>query len=255
MKPILALLLSASAALAQTEPRQIRVFVALCDNKTQGIVPVGEKIGNGDDPDSNLYWGCSDGFGSFFRRSGQWKVMASDKGISETILRRLTLRHAEDRIDLVADAYRGSQIRQCLKDFEEAAHSNKFDLVAFIGHNGLMDFDLKTPDKTAGNDTEVIVLCCLSEKYFGDRLRASGCRPILMTQQLMYPGAFLLHAAIEKWRSGGSRPDIRTAAAMAYARNQGIPVRAASGVFSPPDDAEAQQDYGGDPAARPGPRN
>ena len=47
-------------------PKEIRVFIALCDNKTQGIVPVGEKIGNGDDADANLDWGCSDGFGAYF---------------------------------------------------------------------------------------------------------------------------------------------------------------------------------------------
>ena len=244
MKTLLTILLLATvtAALAQAEHKQVRVFVALCDNKTQGIVPVGEKIGNGDDPDANLYWGCSDGFGSFFRRSGRWKVIASDKDVSATILRRLTLQHTDGSIDLVADAYKGSEIRQCLKDFEVAASSNKFDVVAFIGHNGLMDFNLEVPKKREGNDTDVIVLCCLSDKYFGDRLRALGCSPILMTQQLMYPGSFLLHAALEKWRSGATPTDIRTAAAAAYAKNQKISARAATGVFAPPKNQEAQHD-------------
>lgn len=241
MRTLLTILLIASAAVAQATPKQVCVFVALCDNKTQGIVPVGAKIGNGDDPDANLYWGCSDGFGSFFRNSSRWKVMKSDKDVSEAILRRLTLSYAEGDIDLVADAYRGSQMRQCLKDFEEAASSNKYDLVAFIGHNALMDFNLEVPKKAEGNDTEVVVLCCLSEKYFGERLRALGCRPILMTQQLMYPGSFLLHAAIEKWRSGGTPSDLRTAAATAYAKNQKISVRAATEVFAPPKNQEAQQ--------------
>jgi hypothetical protein len=232
MRKILTLLFVLSVMAAQAAPKQVRVFVALCDNKTQGIVPVGEKIGNGDDPDTNLYWGCSDGFGSLFLRSQKWKVVKSDKDVSTTILRRLTLRHAEGDIDLIAEAYRGSQIQQCLKDFEAAASSNKFDLVAFIGHNGLMDFNMELPGKLEGNDTDIVVLCCLSEKYFGDRLRGMGCRPILMTQQLMYPGSFLLHSAIEKWRSGGSPAELRGAAAEAYAKNQKIPVKAAIGVFA-----------------------
>ena len=181
MRTLLTILLIALSAFAHAAPKQVRVFVALCDNKTQGIVPVSEKIGNGDDPDSNLYWGCTDGFGSYFRHSSRWKVIASDKDVSGAILRRLTLKHAEGDIDLVAYAYRGSAMRQCLKDFEEAASSNQFDLVAFIGHNGLMDFNLEVPNMAEGNDTEVAVLCCLSEKYFGDRLRGLGCRPILMT--------------------------------------------------------------------------
>ena len=250
MRALLTTLLFASAALAEAAPKQIRLFVALCDNKTQGIVPVGAKIGNGDDPDANLYWGCSDGFDSFFRNSSRWKVMKSDKDVSEAILRRLTLSHAEDDIDLVADAYRGSQMRQCLMDFEEAASSNKYDLVAFIGHNALMDFNLEVPKEAEGNDTEVVVLCCLSEKYFGDRLRALGCRPILMTQQLMYPGSFLLHAAIEKWRSGGTPADFRAVAASTYAKNQKISVRAAAGVFAPLNNQETPQVVGGQPATR-----
>jgi hypothetical protein len=243
--------LIASTALAQAAPKQARVFVALCDNKTQGVMPVGAKIGNGDDPDANLYWGCSDGLGSLFGNSRRWKVVKSEKDVSEVILRRLTLSHADGGLDLVADAYRGSRMRQCLKDFEEAASSNKYDLVAFIGHNGLMDFSLEVPKKAEGNDTEVVVLCCLSEKYFGDRLSAVGCRPILMTQQLMYPGSFLLHATIEKWRSGATPTDLRTAAATAYAKNQKISVRAATGVFAPPKNREAPQDGGGQPATRP----
>ncbi len=37
--------------------KTIHVLVALCDNTYQGIVPVPEKIGNGQNPDQNLYWG------------------------------------------------------------------------------------------------------------------------------------------------------------------------------------------------------
>ncbi len=235
MKMLLTLLVFAMTVASYGAPKTVRVFVALCDNKTQGIVPVGEKIGNGDDPDANLYWGCTEGFGAYFRHSKRWKVIATEKDVSTTILRRFTLRHTEWDIDLVVEAYRGSQIRQCLLDFEAAASSNSFDLVAYLGHNGLMDFDVPVPPKVEGNDTEVVVLCCLSETYFGSRLRALGCRPVLMTQQLMYPGSFLLHAAIEKWRSGGGSADLRAAAAAAYATNQKISVRAAAGVFAPLD--------------------
>ena len=37
--------------------RVAHVIVALADNRYQGIVPVPPAIGNGDDPDRNLYWG------------------------------------------------------------------------------------------------------------------------------------------------------------------------------------------------------
>ena len=88
MKTLLTLLIGILAVAAQAAPKQVRVFVGLCDNKTQGIVPVGRAIGNGDDPDGNLYWGCADGFGTFFRRSSQWKVTKSEKNVSPVILGR-----------------------------------------------------------------------------------------------------------------------------------------------------------------------
>lgn len=227
---VLALLLPGTACL-HAKPKQVKVFIALCDNKTQGIIPVGAKIGNGDDPEANLYWGCSDGFGSLFARSARWKIVKKETDISPQILRRLSLLHVDGDVEISADAYRGSEMKPCLTDFEAAATAGTYDLVAFIGHNGLMDFQLEPPKAAAGNHTEVIVLCCISDRYFSERLKALGCRPRLMTSQLMYPGAFLLDAALQRWKAGGSDGAVRDAAAAAYAKNQKISIRAAKGIF------------------------
>jgi hypothetical protein len=48
---LLALILFQAASAA---PKKVAVFVALCDNATQGILPVPAKIGDGDKPDANL---------------------------------------------------------------------------------------------------------------------------------------------------------------------------------------------------------
>ena len=82
------------------DPKSVRLFVALCDNESQGIVPVPEKIGDGDVPDANLYWGCSDGFGSFFKRSTRWKVKALEEDVSPKILRRMSLSHMAGDVHL-----------------------------------------------------------------------------------------------------------------------------------------------------------
>lgn len=230
MRTIAALLFL--VCLAQAETKRVRVFVALCDNRTQGIVPVGEKIGNGDDPEANLYWGCTDGMALHFRKTGHWKEVKSESDVTKAILRRLTLKHASADIELVADAYRGSEMKLCLMDFEKAAAGGEYDLVAYIGHNALMDFTLDPPAKVEGNRTEVVVLCCLSRKYFGERLKALGCRPLVMTEQFMYPGSFILGSMIESWRDGEGLAAMRAAAGSAYAKNQKISVKAATGVFS-----------------------
>ncbi len=220
------------AAFAHAETKKVRVFVALCDNETQGIVKVGSKIGNGDDPEGNLYWGCSDGIAVHFKKSGNWKVVKSESGVSKEILRRITFKHTAADIELVADAYRGSNMMLCLADFEKAAAGGEYDLVSYIGHNALMDFRMKPPAKVDGNRTDVVVLCCLSESYFKKRLEALGCKPLLMTDQFMYPGSFILASAIESWRRGGGVTDIRSAAGRSYAKNQKISVKSATGVFA-----------------------
>lgn len=220
------------AGIVHAESRSVRVFVSLCDNETQGIVPVGEKIGNGDDPEANLYWGCTDGISVHFKKTGKWKVVKTESDVSDAILRRIHFKHVEEDLVLVADAYRGSKMMLCLKDFETAAASGEYDLVAYIGHNALMDFRQEPPTKVDGNRTEVVVLCCLSEKYFRKRLEALGCRPLVMTSQFMYPGSFILASATESWRKGGGHEGARAAAGLAYAKNQKISVKAATGVFS-----------------------
>ena len=58
--------------------KTIHIFVALCDNKYQGIVKVPEKIGNGQDPENNLYWGCAYGIKTYFKRSKEWKFIKSE---------------------------------------------------------------------------------------------------------------------------------------------------------------------------------
>jgi hypothetical protein len=227
----LVLVFSALPALADPAPKRVRVFVALCDNATQGIIKVPPKIGNGDDLDNNLYWGCDEGFRSVFREASGWKRVKQEKPASGPVLERLEFKHASGA-SLVAEAYRGSQMKQCLLDFESTLRSGSCDLVAFIGHNGLMDEMLPVQSAAPARSADAMVLCCISQGYFADRIQAQGGRPVLLTTQLMYPGAFLLRDALAVWLKGGTPASLRDAAARAYAKNQGLSVKAAMGVFA-----------------------
>ncbi len=218
---------------ARAEEKRIAVFVGLCDNATQGIVKVGAKIGDGNKPDDNLYWGCSDGLKSYFKASRRWKLEKRETATGdERILERLTFRHVSAKAVLVAEAWRGSNLKDCYLASEKAMLSGENQLVAFIGHNVLMDTAIEAPAKKAVGKTDAIVLCCVSDRYFRKRLEAAGVRPVLLTTQLMYPGSFLLHDALEPWLAGKDRKVLRSAAGAAYARNQKIKVAAATGVFA-----------------------
>ncbi|GAA5496209.1 hypothetical protein Rhal01_02391 [Rubritalea halochordaticola] len=245
---LLTCLFNASAA-----PRTIHLFVALCDNQSQGIAPVPAKIGNGNDPDSNLYWGCSDGAKSYFSNSSKWKRLAviKPKDKESPILERIIFQHKESQSLLVADAYQGSAIKTCIKDYLNAClggfeasveHASldkklaigaKSNLVAYIGHNGLMDFQL---DITTAEKPPVILtitLCCHSESYFSKYFRQGNVYSLLQTKSLMYPGAFILHDALEGLFKSNNEKEIRMRAVNAYARNQKISVKAAGTIFSP----------------------
>jgi hypothetical protein len=221
--------------LVNAAEKTIGVFVALADNKTQGIVKVPKAIGNGEDPEMNLYWGAADGLKGCFDASKDWRrIEAVGTTEAPEILRMRTYHNAAKNLVIQARAYRGSALKKCIVDFETSVQLGSYDLVVFIGHNGLMDFDLPMPDRSnrQAKRPDCIVLCCKSEQYFKQRILAAGGHPILLTTQLMYPGAFLLKAVADVWSGGASLAQIRERAAAAYAENQKISPNAALGVFA-----------------------
>ena len=174
---------------------------------------------------------------SVFDHSKAWRLeSADDQPYEEDILRRRTYCHASNDARLHARAYRGAAIRRCLADFEDAIASQAFEMVVYIGHNGLMDFELPPPPKAEprGRRPDVVVLCCKSQSYFSIRVELAGGRPVLTTTQFMYPGSFILEAAADGWLRGAPPRTLRELAANAYAANQNISPRAALGVFAAP---------------------
>jgi hypothetical protein len=106
----------------QTRPRLVHVFVALADNQHQGIVPVPATLGNGDDPGHNLYWGGAFGVRTFFQKSPEQKENANVPHPRRISWSGAFFKRTR-RVLLVADAYRGTEIKQDLKDFFHSAAS------------------------------------------------------------------------------------------------------------------------------------
>src|SRR5262245_55101797 len=114
-------LLLGSVPHGHAETKVIHEFVALCDNRSQGIVPVSAKIGNGDDPTNNLYWGCADGLKTVFERSPDWKSVTKAAPPRRPVIERCVFRHQTRDVWLIAHAYRGSEIKSALEDFFASA--------------------------------------------------------------------------------------------------------------------------------------
>ena len=230
MRTIVVLLLLLQPLMAV--PKKVAVFVALCDNASQGIIPVPAKIGDGNKPEDNLYWGCTDGFAGCFGSSKSWKLQKREVPDDKRILERRLYRHDSGDIEITAEGWRGSDIKECLKAFDAALISGKWDLCAYIGHDVLMDADVPMVEGKASKPCDAIVLCCMSEVYFKKRLAAMNVRPVMLTTQLMYPGSFLLRDSLPLWSKARPNEELRQAAAAAYAKNQKISQKAAAGVFA-----------------------
>jgi hypothetical protein len=231
--------------LIKNKAQVIHVFVALCDNKNQGIVPVPASIGNGQNPRDNLYWGCTYGVKTFFKKSKSWKLVSTTKNVADHILERCVFKHHTRNVYLVADAYDGAAIKQCTVDFLTAAAGglNKpqqadtavlgtggsAQLLAYIGHDGLMDFSLAAyPEKQNEGKRETIILACISKRYFTEPIKRAGAYPLLWSTGLMSPEAYTLEVAIDGWLQKESPQQIRERAAQAYHRYQHCGVKAAS---------------------------
>ncbi len=78
--------------------------MALCDNEFQGIVPVPLKLGNGDDPKNNLYWGAAYGVKTFLQKTNEWSVIAATPNPKPGVLERCVFKHRTKPVHLVADA-------------------------------------------------------------------------------------------------------------------------------------------------------
>jgi hypothetical protein len=238
----------AFAAAQESEIRSVHVFVALADNEHQGIVPVPAKLGNGEDAERNLYWGSAYGVKTFFSRSADWLRVSCGKGPKAEVLERCIFQYRTANVYLVADAYRGMEIKQAVLDFFDSAAGDgavtvKVDggsgmqalpvygganLVAYIGHDGLMDFQLsKLPTRKNDARREAIVLACASKQFFRDGVRASGAYPLIWTTGLMAPEAYTLKSALDGWITGETNTQIRDRAAAAYDKYQKCGLRAA----------------------------
>lgn len=236
--------------------RVVHVFVALCDNTNQGIVPVPAKLGDGQDPAGNLYWGAMYGVKTFLKRSPHWTVVEETRPrLSPGALDRVVFRSREVRppVYVLAEAYNGAKMQTALTDFFLAAagrSSRDFtvaeqngarrlqaggaaDMVCFVGHNGLMDVSLpEIPSAGLGRTSPAsVVLACRSNSYFAAPLGRLGSRPLITTSGLMAPEAYTLDAIIRSWAAGDTAESIHAKAAAAYAKYQRCSVGAAKRLF------------------------
>jgi len=257
------------ADLGAGKPLVVEVHVPLCDNT---IIRCGNaKLGDGDNPDTNLYWATTPGFGEWFARKGSgWKRVlrqrageTGDRDVLAVLVYRRKLTApaawrkrgvpARFEVDLVIHGWRGTAIDRALAAYAsdvsgtgartvKLADGTTLDaggaaqLVAWVGHNRLMDlesFAWPTPGATAKG---TIAIACHTAAYMEDAVPAATRVPLLMTRDFLFANAAPLEAAVLAFASGGSYAAIRRDAASAYATVQDSTFAHVAGAFTNPSD-------------------
>lgn len=242
----------AAPSVSRASFRVVHVFVALADNQHQGIIPVPPALGNGQDPQRNLYWGAAYGVKTYFKASEDWKLVWSGRGSKNAILERCVFKNIKNDVYLVADAYEGSQIKLALTDFLSAAAgmakenvsfkmgleevsfavAGDADVIVYVGHDAFMDFQVPPIAGTRRDKSpRTIILACASRPYFASYIQQTGAEPLLWTTGLMAPEAYTLKAALDGWIAQEDDEAIRRRAAQAYDKYQKCGSRAALRLF------------------------
>jgi hypothetical protein len=254
--------------LAAGRPLVVQVHVPLCDND---VLRCGRgRLGDGEDPDGNLYWATSGGFRGWFGRKGSpWRLVHRQSGpqadvIEVRVWRRTVSPGAALRargvkkpvpVYVVAYAWRGESIERAMKAYagdlfggparrialpggEVLAAGGAARLVAFVGHNGWMDVsDFAWPRAARSAPRKAtIAVACITEDYLVPAVPAERRVPLLFTRSLLFAGAHAFEGAVSAFAEGQSLAAIRESAVRAYAAGQKKSLPRVRAAFTNPAD-------------------
>ncbi len=249
-------------------PLVAEVHVPLCDNT---IIRCGNpKLGDGDNLDTNLLWSTTPGFGEWFvRRGGGWTRVAkhrTDTGHADVLAidvyrRKLSTPAAWRKrgvpatfeLDLVIHAWRGKAIDTALAAYAKDVSGGPArdvvladktivhaggaaQLIAWVGHNRLMDLDTYAWPKPGAAVKGTIAIACHTAAYMEAEVSGATRVPLLMTRDLLFANAAPLEAVVMAFAAGHGYAKIRADASVAYAAIRERPVEKIAGAFTNPSD-------------------
>jgi hypothetical protein len=242
------------------KPIVVQVIVCLADNRYQGIAPLSPELGNGQIPSTNLYWGAKYGVKTFLTDEAGWEVVDTPRVIRPGMLQSVVLKKWFPRglfngvdVYLVAEAWEGEAIKAATKRFLAIAAGDSVttvavkkddktirlpaggaaDIVAYVGHNGLMDFTLDSlPVQNADAlPRSAIILANATKPYFQKYMAATGSHVLLWTTGVISPGAFTLDAAVESCVRGDNFREVLDNVAETYSKYEDCSIKAARSLF------------------------
>lgn len=109
-------------------------------------------------------------------------------------------------------------------------------LLAYSGHNRLMDVDAYEWPAPGARAIGAIAVACLTADYMDRRVPAPTRVPLLMTRDFLFANAAPVEAVVLSFARGGGYREMRLAAAEAYAGVQKKENKRVFGAFTNPAD-------------------
>ena len=179
---LLCLLLYSLPLLAlDSSPKTFHIYVSLWDSPEA----LKNKLSDGNNLEKNLYWGAQFGVKTFFMKSSKWVLIFDQKKNKGAVAERCIFKLKSDNVYMIADAYYGVNTILAIHDFLNSCSGNTNEtislsngvslnigssskLLAYVGHNGLMDFEYNDsnfiPENKKGTAHDVIALACMSRQ-------------------------------------------------------------------------------------------
>lgn len=242
--------------IATNKPLVVHIFVPLCDNEHQGIVPTTASLGNGFSLRSNLYWATTNGMKRYFKEKKEWELLQSIKDVykDSVVLERVVFKRSypnKATVYLIADAYRGDKMLETLNDFSRAMSNNYTqtiklsdetninihggaDLVVFNGHNGFLDFPEDIPTKyynTSKQQKDMVAIACFANEYFEIEALRAQAYPIVRAKSTLHPGAFIISAIVDDWAMQKTVEEMRLSAGRAYCHIHNCSIKTSKNLF------------------------
>lgn len=228
------------AAVAQGRPLVVHVIVPLCANSQ---IDCGATwAGKPGDLQKNLYWGAVFGVRQWMERPrSDWERVSVSQGSGARLERRVYRRFVsgtpfgrEGKVEQLAvfDAYHGDHIDEALREFFVGstgvsrvafddggkARTEEVSVMGYTGHNRMLDGSKlpAAPEGERRRPAPAFVLACLSERTFGEPLRAAGVPLLVTTRALVAPEAYLTDAVLHAIGEGKDAAGVREAAIGSY---------------------------------------
>jgi len=245
--------------IAAGEPIVATVYVALCDNDSQGIIPVkNRRICDGDDPARNMYW-VGKGALAGVAKKEKWERVSRVEATDEAVMvqrvwkRRMTPGGALEEagvtepfdLYVVGLAYRGSRIHDAFVDYLGAVHNDGGSVletdgrsleyggaghvVGYVGHDYMMDVMPGSSqlgqvlEATRGDsklDKGVFALACAGDSWIRPFISRENAYLLALNVYLAFPNARTIEGILDGIAAGEDGSQVHRRAAKAFAKGQ-----------------------------------